>query len=285
MWREERIECLERMQYLESIQHLETLAEFCQRTEGFSRNSLPLQGDFCTSPGLGQKVDGTGWFKPYRGNTVIFRLGDVEYKQQKGRHSPAKMQAQIEGIKTRLYARCGNMLAEPLPQCTFHITLHDLQSEGGAGSPEFIDQMEKSGRKAREIISGFRKYFHEPLRLRGTWVFNLVNTSIVLGFRPEDEDSCRRLMAMYQELQAAAFLPYPLTPHVTLAYYRPGAYGQEDLERLRQFLEEENQQTFEIMEDSAPSVQSRSRMGKDGLVVNLDFSDLAYAEFLDMKDF
>lgn len=285
MWREGRFECLERMQYLESIQHLETLAEFCQRTEGFSRNSLPLQGDFCTSPGLRQKVDETGWFKPYRGNTVIFRLGDVEYKQQKGRHSPAKMQAQIEGIKTRLYARCGIMLAEPLPQCTFHITLHDLQSEGGAGSPEFIDQMGKSGRKAREILSGFRKYFHEPLRLRGTWVFNLVNTSIVLGFCPEDEDSCRRLMAMYQELQEAAFLPYPLTPHVTLAYYRPGAYGQKDLERLRQFLEEENQRIFEIMEDSAHSMQSGGGMGKDGPMVNLEFSNLVYAEFLDMKDF
>ena len=28
-------------------------------------------------------------------------------------------------------------------------------------------------------------------------------------------------------------LGYPLTPHITLAYYRPGVYGQEELHPLR----------------------------------------------------
>lgn len=44
------------------------------------------------------------------------------------------------------------------------------------------------------------------------------------------------LDAMYCALETARPLGYALTPHITLAYFRPGRYGQEAVARLRRAL-------------------------------------------------
>src|SRR5699024_741804 len=72
-----------------------------------------------------------------------------------------------------------------------------------------------------------------PLQMRATRTFNLVHTSVVLGLEPSDADSWRQLDRMYQELEAVVPLGYGLTPHITLAYYKPGSYSEADAARLR----------------------------------------------------
>jgi hypothetical protein len=44
-------------------------------------------------------------------------------------------------------------------------------------------------------------------------------------------------MALHKRFQRVVALNYPLTPHVTLAYYRPGMYGPETVADLRRALE------------------------------------------------
>lgn len=89
----------------------------------------------------------------------------------------------------------------------------------------------------------------------------MVNTSIVLGLAPADEDSWHRLDEMYMALETVVPLGYALTPHITMAYFKPGTWSQYDLNYLRQALH---------------SVE---------LDVELRFEGLFYQEFVDMNHY
>lgn len=49
-------------------------------------------------------------------------------------------------------------------------------------------------------------------------------------------------MGYYEQMQQVHALDYPLTPHVTLAYYRPGCIEGDRLARLRRAIREANGQ-------------------------------------------
>jgi len=68
--------------------------------------------------------------------------------------------------------------------------------------------------------------------MRAISLLSMVSTSVVLGLVPADEKSEAALGDMYSRLQALWPLPYGLTPHITLAYYRPGAYSEPLWRRL-----------------------------------------------------
>jgi hypothetical protein len=88
-----------------------------------------------------------------------------------------------------------------------------------------------------EIVPILTKWRSEaPLHMKGTWLFNMVNTSIVLGLEPLDQVSAARLDAMYACLESVQPLGYALTPHITLAYFRPGTYDYAVLGKLKQVL-------------------------------------------------
>ena len=54
-----------------------------------------------------------------------------------------------------------------------------------------------------------------------------------MGLAPVDEESWRRLDEMYAALESVVHLGYALTPHITMAYFKPGTYTQYDLNYLR----------------------------------------------------
>ena len=199
---------------------LENLDAFRQRT-AFVWDSLPREGSFATNPRLLEKVSPGGRLIPFYGDTVIFDLSD----EDKG---------WLRSIQSKLYCCCFSLLAEPLGEDSFHITLHDLNS---APRREDVAQaMARSGAAARELL----KEQTGVIRVRATAAFSMVNTSVVLGFEPAEEDDCAALMALYERFQGVVKLNYPLTPHVTLAYYRPGDYGEEGLRKLRGAIETVN---------------------------------------------
>ena len=191
-----------------------------QLLEDYISRSLPEDGGFCTRPGLLEKVDPQGRLLPYRGNTVVFLLAEPEKRT-------------LAKLRERLYEAAGDMLAEPLDPDTFHMTLHDLVS-GPAGSLGLEERMSGVLPNARAVLAQWRD--QPPLHLKATWTFNMVNTSIVLGLAPADEDSGRRLDGMYAALEQVRTLGYDLTPHITLAYFRPGEYRQDQAARLREAL-------------------------------------------------
>ncbi len=202
-------------------QQLETLDEFRSRTGSFNQNSLPVGKDMETNASLTRKVSCEGRMLGFGGNTIVFcLLSEVKEK--------------IHVIQRRLYEVCGDILADPLATDTFHITLHDLVNGSlSAKLEQEILCIQRSAMKLANDISAEGRH----IRMQSTFLFNMVNTSMVLGFEPVDEESCRILMEYYERFQNVVRLDYPLTPHVTLAYFKPGRIHMEQVGRLQSVID------------------------------------------------
>ena len=181
--------------------------------------SLPESGSLRTNPNLGLKVDGAGRFLPFYGNTAVFLL-------------PDGVKSRLAELRDGLYSAAPELFAEPLDASTFHMTLHDLIN--GPDETAIAASMAEAEAKAGGIVGSFGDF--EPIAMRATWTFNMVNTSIVLGLAPADDYGWRRLPELYSALEAVVPLGYALTPHITLGYFRPGEYGEAALSRLRSAL-------------------------------------------------
>lgn len=179
-------------------------------------SSLPQQGDFTTNPTLRRKVDEEGTLLPYEGNTAVFLLDD-------------DTKAKLHSLQESLYQAAPELLAQPLHMDTFHMTLHDFVS-GKPGQMILRDAMRGAQEEATLILPAWRD--SSRLRMKATWLFNMVNTSIVLGLVPADGGTWQRLDEMYTALEEVVPLRRALTPHITIAYFRPGTYCQEQLQPL-----------------------------------------------------
>lgn len=179
-------------------------------------HSLPLWGDFTTNPNLRKKVDDIGNLLPFMGNTVVFLLDD-------------DTKDKLRQLQEELYRAAPDMLAQPLQMSTFHMTLHDL-ANGTPDQPGLQDYMRYTQERVSQILPGWKDA--APLQMKTTWLFNMVNTSIVLGLKPADEESWHRLDEMYTTLEEVVHLGYALTPHITVGYFLPGTYSQEQVQRL-----------------------------------------------------
>ena len=195
--------------------------------------SMPQWGNFTTNPNLRKKVDDAGNLLPFVGNTVVFLL-DEETKDN------------LRQLQESLYRAAPDILAQPLQMSTFHMTLHDL-ANGKPNQPGLEDYMSYIKERATQIIPGWKDA--PPLRMKTTWLFNMVNTSIVLGLAPADEESWRRLDEMYTTLEDVVQLGYALTPHITMAYFRPGTYNPEQVQRLSAALRNVDLEITLCMED------------------------------------
>lgn len=204
---------------------MENLEQYRRRTGGFMRDSLPHGGMFAMNPNLARKVGEDGRFRPFYGDTVIFDVED-------------EVKCRIERIKSQLHRSCGDVLAEPLDKDTFHVTLHDLSS--GGDSAALTAQMDQNHWKTRQILDAVRREDMPPARVKAVSVFNMVNTSVVLGLEPADDASCRRLMELYERFQDVVRLDYPLTLHITIAYFRPGRYSDGQRQELVRMFSELN---------------------------------------------
>lgn len=196
---------------------LETLAEFHARVDGFTHDSLPRDGRFTTKPLLVEKIAPTGTLLPFFGNTMIFDL-------------PADVQLSIARMQLILHHRCGGLLAEPLAPSTLHMTLHDLLN--GVDAATLAEPVRQTGEQAKALLASIRAAHIPPIRLTSTAAFNMTNGSAALGFAPDTEADCAAIMGMHARFQDVVALNYPLTPHVTLAYYKPGSYGPEAVHAL-----------------------------------------------------
>lgn len=181
--------------------------------------SLP-EGTFTTNRNLVQKVDLRGNFLEYYGNTLVFLLDDA-------------LKMCLADIQRRLYAAAPQMLAQPIDEITFHMTLHDLVN-GSEDTPDLRRRMYQVKAEVLPMLGKWRS--DPPLHLRGTWLFNMVNTSIVLGLEPIDKTDATRLDEMYACLESIVPLGYTLTPHITLGYFRPGTYDAATVKALKKVL-------------------------------------------------
>lgn len=201
----------------------ETLTAFHARVDGFTADSLPHEGGLVTRESLNAKVGWNGELRPFFGNTVIYEL-DAASKL-------ALCQRQV-----LLHHRAGWCLAAPLAPETFHITLHDLIN--GPEEAAVAADTARTEAEALALLEQLRQTGIPPIRMRGTHVFSMVNTSLVMGFAPETEADCAALMGLYERFHAVVPITWGLTPHATLAYYKPGRYGPETVDALNAAIRE-----------------------------------------------
>ena len=184
--------------------------------EDYIYASLPRRGDFSTNPNLSSKVDGQGNFRPFYGNTTVFLLDD-------------KTKQTLGSLQDGLYRVARPMLAQPLDPATFHMTLHDLVN-GPKADADLLGRMGKAEQGAKILLEAWKQ---EPkIAMKATALFNMVNTSVALGLAPANSRSMEQLDKMYMALEQVVPLGYAMTPHITLAYFKPGTYSQEQLQHL-----------------------------------------------------
>lgn len=203
---------------------IETLEQFKNRVYEFEYNSVfPDElGRFKTNDSLNRKVAADGSILPYIGNTIVFILNE-DSKQTE------LLKKRILWIQEMLYTGCNKMLAEQLSANTLHMTLHDLKN--GLPGQLSMEEIQAVGRRAKKELEELKRESW-TIKLQTTCVFNMVNTSVVLGLEPCTDDDCRRLMELYEKLECIVPLGYPMTPHITLAYYKPGIYCSDDRKKL-----------------------------------------------------
>ena len=172
-----------------------------------------IRGSFHAAASLSNKVNSDGSYASYPGSTVVFR--------------PGKQCLQVVQMmqKVLLYKlKDSNMLAAPLPASTIHMTLHDLVSpELCKDEAEYKNKLVTSTGKAVAVVNSIRKeYAGRKITLVADRIVNMASKSLVMLLKPRTEEEYGLLLEMYHRFDTVQDLPYPLIPHITLAYFKPG---------------------------------------------------------------
>jgi 2'-5' RNA ligase len=185
----------------------ETLEQMVLRTRRFQNDSVPHEQTLSIAPGVREKVEAeSGRFLPFFGSTIIYFL-DTECRRQ------------LQEVITQLHAVHRENLSTPLPSDSLHVTLHDLRSSQNLG--EITNDMNQEHLGALHLVAEAKKV--GSIEMSITTVFNLVNTSIVVGLLPTTQADCEKLLNARGIFDALVPSTYFYTPHITLAYYRPEA--------------------------------------------------------------
>lgn len=212
---------------------MEKFLEFKNRIYSFEKKSIADNlEEFIVNPKIADKINSDGSIKEFYGDTVVFELSESE-------------KSIILKLQDILYSNCNDILSDRLPSETFHITLHDLNSNSNYKVIEdILIKSENDVKNVFDEISNINN--NEPIIMKKSYIFNLVNTSIVLGLEPIDDENFSRLMCLYNKFEEVKELSYPLTPHITLAYFKNKNIGYKGIETLRKAIEEMNKYEVQI---------------------------------------
>ena len=216
------------------------LSDYEQRT---AWKYEPVRGVFHTHEGLVRKVRTDGSFAPFAGSTVVFR--------------PGKRCQQIVPLIQRVIREKlddPDMLAAPLPASTVHMTLHDLVSpEMCFSNPEdarqYAREADVSLKRAAGIAEEIRKVFAgRRIVMAADRIVPMVSKALVLLLKPAGEADYELLLDLYRRFDEVMQLPYPLTPHITLDYFRPGVIDGDRLGEALEFsqIRAENAPVFDF---------------------------------------
>lgn len=231
---------------------METYQEFLNRINSFEKSEAFFgEGRFKSNPSLAKKVNPDNSFRDFFGDTVVFDL-DIPTKKR------------LEKWLDKLYDKVPECFCERLATDMFHMTLHDLSN-----SEIFPEIGEELAENEKKVLQRFKDIeVGNTIKMRSMYIFNMVNTSLVLGLYPTDENEYKKLMALYQVFDEVKKLDYPLTPHITLAYYNVNGFDEEAARKLEKLVQEIN--TCEL---------------NHHWEVPLDVRELYYQRFQSMNDY
>lgn len=199
---------------------MESYQEFLNRIHGFEKPELHFAGTFFNgNPSLARKIRPDNTFCDFFGDTVVFDLDE-------------KVKDKLSECLNKLYVEVPECFCERLHTDTFHMTLHDLSNSErltGVAADVFVNEL-----KIRELSKGMKVL--ESIKMRSSCIFNMVNTSLVLGLYPTDEKEYKKLIELYQVFDSVKKLEYPLTPHITLAYYNVNGFEETAAKKLEKLV-------------------------------------------------
>lgn len=233
------------------FQPQESYADFLSRISSFQKADFSFGVErFFPSDSAKSKVDETSAFRDFFGDTVVFNLNDEQKHFIK------------EHFIAPLYIAAPECLAEQLNERTLHMTLHDLNASNNCDA-SFLQKMFETEILLSEVV---RQANIQPqtITMTTTFVFNMVNTSLVLGLLPKTDRDHHNLMYLYSLVESVHSLPYPLTPHITLAYFNHSEFTGDSLYTLQNAVNALNHQQFDI---------------------SLSTDNLFYQKFISMNDY
>lgn len=198
---------------------MEKYQEFLSRIGEFQLPDMDLgKSYFRGRASLKNKIDEDNRLRDFYGDTVVFEL-DEETKEAVGK------------IIDEIYATSQNCFAERLDTKTLHMTLHDLSNSQRFSDVE--DAMKENLAKIKERLHQFPRC---KIEMKSKCIFNMVNTSLVIGLVPIDEGEYDKLMRLWAAVDEVKRSPYPLTPHITLGYYNVHGFDEADAKKLEEIV-------------------------------------------------
>lgn len=123
------------------------------------------------------------------------------------------------------------------PVSSYHMTLYDLSS--GSRLSSLMPELESNHQKLKHQLAA-RSLFSPKIKMRSSFIFNMVDTSLVMGLVPDREVDYVNLMSLYRLVDGVMPLHYPFTPHVILAYYNADGFSAEEARKLKKLVAELN---------------------------------------------
>lgn len=211
---------------------METYQEFLNRINSFEKREINYGNKlFKGNPSIPQKVGKDNMFRNFYGDTIVFAL-DESVKE--------KLAEYVE----LLYQSAPECFCERLVPHTFHVTLHDLSN--APVLQDVAEELFENELKVIEKMEEIQKQENEIIKMKSKYIFNMVDTSLVLGLYPVDEGEYRRLMDLYFLFDTVKKLSYPFTPHITLAYYNVNGFDLQAARSLEGAVNELNKNEIEI---------------------------------------
>ena len=208
---------------------MEAYESFMSRIESFETREMNIWGNnFESNPSLMKKVDEDNKFCAFYGDTIVFNLNE-------------KTKEILSQMVDELYKKVPECFCERLVSDTFHMTLHDLSN-----SPNLEEIASEVFENELKVIEMAQQVRTGTIKMKSKCIFNMVNTSLVLGLYPINEEEYLKLMELYKLFNGVKWLNYPLTPHITLAYYNRYGFDMELWRKLAGIVWEMNGQELEI---------------------------------------
>ena len=198
---------------------MEKYQDFLDRIGEFQLPDMDLgKSYFKGKPSLAYKIDDENRLKDFFGDTVVFELDD-------------STKATIGKIIDEIYEAAPRCFAERLGNATLHMTLHDLSN-----SQNLYDVKDEMERNIGEIKTRACDFGKCTIKMRTSVIFNMVNTSLVMGLVPIDESEHEKLMKLHGIVDEVKRAKYPLTPHITLGYYNIHGFDEESARALEEIV-------------------------------------------------
>lgn len=226
---------------------MESYMNFLDRINSFEKKEIFYGNDyFHGNPSISLKVNEHNNFRPFYGDTIVFNLDDGTKEK-------------LSKIVDELYQVAPECFCERLVSNTFHMTLHDLSN-----SPNLWEVAAQTFENELAVLNQAKYIGVQTIKMRTKYIFNMVGTSLVLGLYPVDEEEYQKLMNLYYLFDDVKHLNYPLTPHITLAYYNVYGFHTDSARKLEAVVQRLNDDSFEI---------------------ELNVNDLYYQKFTSMNEY